>query len=257
MCNSPADQKIRPIVTTSWDDGHPSDLKLAELLFKYGARGTFYVPAHYGDQPILKPSEIRHLDEMGMEIGSHTMSHPVMTQITPAAAAMELQDSKKYLEDILGKQIYSFCYPKGRFNRLVRSKVMEAGYSLARTTVAFKTDLEFDPFSMPVSYQFHPHDRFTHVRHALKEGNLSGLFNWCSRWGFEVDMMALTNKLSRYINVHGGVLHFWGHSWEIDQGGLWSVLEDVLVFLSEHREYLYLTNSQVLMETPGNQRMVT
>jgi hypothetical protein len=31
-------------ITTSWDDGHPSDLRLADLLHKHSLRGTFYVP---------------------------------------------------------------------------------------------------------------------------------------------------------------------------------------------------------------------
>ena len=31
-------------ITTSWDDGHPLDLRVAELLAKYGLQGTFYVP---------------------------------------------------------------------------------------------------------------------------------------------------------------------------------------------------------------------
>jgi peptidoglycan/xylan/chitin deacetylase (PgdA/CDA1 family) len=251
MRNGPGSQKIKPLVTTSWDDGHPLDIKLAELLLKYGFRGTFYIPVKYGNQPLMNTSEIRYLDSLGMEIGSHTLTHPVMTQISPANVLSELQGSKRYLEDILGKSVVAFCYPKGRFNRSVRSKVIQAGYRLARTTIGFRTDLVFDPFCMPVSYQFYPHSRLVHIRHGLKEGNISGLLAWITQYGFAPDIMAMNQRLLKYAESHGGVVHFWGHSWEIDDAGLWPLLKEVLVFLSDQNDILHLTNSQVLSEIPN------
>lgn len=50
------------LFTTSWDDGHPLDLRLAELLVTYGFRGTFYVPCrNWQGEPVLSGRELRDL----------------------------------------------------------------------------------------------------------------------------------------------------------------------------------------------------
>jgi peptidoglycan/xylan/chitin deacetylase (PgdA/CDA1 family) len=246
MRDSPGHQKPRPIITTSWDDGHPLDLKVAELLAKYGLRGTFYVPARYEDQPVLGPVEIRELVQLGMEIGSHTMSHRVLTQLALETIEKELTDSRRYLEDILGKDVFSFCYPKGKFSRLVRSKVAAAGYRLARTTVSFRTGRTFDPLCMPVSFQFYCHKKITPLKHAMKEGNWIGLLTYAFRYRFATDPMLLSLSMLKAIAGVGGVLHLWGHSWELDEAGLWPQFEDVLRILSGQDRVTYLTNIQVL-----------
>jgi len=50
-----------------------------------------------------------------IEIGSHTLTHPILTQISDAEARNEIQISLKELENLTGKQIHSFCYPNGNF----------------------------------------------------------------------------------------------------------------------------------------------
>ena len=79
-------------------------------------------------------SQVRGLAAMGMEIGSHTVTHPVLPELDEKAIRQELEGSKKRLEDLLGWPITTVCYPKGKFNRLVCEKTAKAGYSLARTT---------------------------------------------------------------------------------------------------------------------------
>ncbi|MGH7837447.1 MAG: polysaccharide deacetylase family protein, partial [Candidatus Binataceae bacterium] len=63
-------------MTTSWDDGHPLDLRVAELLAAHGVRGTFYVPVRASADSLMKPADLRRLRNLGMEIGAHTVSHP-------------------------------------------------------------------------------------------------------------------------------------------------------------------------------------
>ena len=56
-------------------------------------------------------------------------------------------------------------------------------------------------------------------------------------------------KLSRLIFDrvlrHGGVFHIWGHSWELEEGGLWSAFEEVLRYVARRPGVLYLTNGAV------------
>ena len=61
--------------TSSWDDGFPSDLRVADLLKKYDLQGTFFVPVvNKENRPVLKANEVAHL-AASFEIGGHTFSH--------------------------------------------------------------------------------------------------------------------------------------------------------------------------------------
>jgi peptidoglycan-N-acetylglucosamine deacetylase len=234
------------IVTTSWDDGHPLDICLANILNRHSISGTFYTPLSYNESPVMTKGQIRSVRAMGMEIGSHTLTHPNLTKIRKDQALHELVESKKMLEDILGESIVSFCYPKGKFNPTVRSWVMEAGYKLARTTLSFQTDIKFNPLCMPVSLQFFPHSRTISIRHALKEGNIDGLINWCRFWKMEKNIAKLVDLLLDHILKYGGILHIWGHSWEIEKYRLWEILEESLRCIANRQGVIYLNNSQVL-----------
>ncbi len=85
-------------------------------------------------KPIMEWSHIRELLSMGMEVGSHTVSHPYLSRLSIAEAKEEIESSKKILEDKLGVEVKSFCYPYGDYNERIRDMVMEAGYRMAFTT---------------------------------------------------------------------------------------------------------------------------
>ncbi len=235
-----------PFITTSWDDGHPLDLRLAAMLAGRGVRRTFYVTCEPVNFPVMTGGQMRSLRRMGMEVGSHTVTHAVLTHLDHRQALEELRTSKMRLEDRLGDPVTSFCYPKGEFNRRVRGWAAEAGYRSARTTVAFRTETTFHPFAMPVSLQLFPHAPQVHFRHALKEANLPGLANWGLHWSGKTDLEGLAARMLDYILKNGGVLHLWGHSWEIERHGLWGTVERVLDVISGHAKVSYLTNGQVV-----------
>ncbi len=235
-------------ITTSWDDGHPLDIRVAELLTSYGMVGTFYVPVSCGKRPVMPREHIYTLRHMGMEIGSHTLMHHELTKLAPDKARLELVQSKEYLEDVLGEPVTSLCYPKGKFNQKVRSLAAEAAYTLARTTLAFHTDMDFDPLCMPVSLQVFPHTPTVHIKHALKEGNLRGIANWYKLGRLENDPVKLSRLIVDHIQNYGGICHIWGHSWEIEQCGLWKMLEEILQHIAHREGVLYLTNAQVLAQ---------
>ncbi len=241
------------IFTTSWDDGHPLDLRVAELLARYDCRGTFYVPLEYAGFPRLTPSELRTLDSAGMEIGSHTVTHPRFTGLSSAEARRELEDSRDGLEQILGTRVRSFCFPEGKFSLRHSSLLSDAGYELARTTVAFRMELAFHPYAMPVTFQFWPHTRQVIIRHALREGNFAGLLNWLRRWGGRTDIPELSTRVMDYIEEFGGTLHIWGHSWEVESRELWPALERTLAACSGRPGVHYTTNIGVLDLTSGLQ----
>ena len=233
--------KRRPIlVTTSWDDGVQEDMRIAEMLAERGMKGTFYACPDQGQSRPLTKVDMRQLRSMGMEIGAHTLTHPDLTRLPPDAMRAEIRGSMERLEDSLGEPVRSFCYPFGAHSSAVVDCVAECGLSFARTTVAFRHGLSFDPLRAPVGVQAYAHSRSTHLRHALKEGNVAGLLKWVMTCHGKVDPVDLTQALAADTERHGGVLHIWGHSCEIDQFGMWPMLTAMLDALSAvpHAEYV-------------------
>jgi peptidoglycan/xylan/chitin deacetylase (PgdA/CDA1 family) len=87
-------------------------------------------------EPLMDAAQVREWLAAGNEIGSHTLTHPFLTQIPIAQAREEISASKKKLEDLFGVPIEHFCYPYGDWNEAVRDIVITAGYKTAFTTVA-------------------------------------------------------------------------------------------------------------------------
>jgi peptidoglycan-N-acetylglucosamine deacetylase len=240
-------QSSSVIFTTSWDDGHVCDLRLAELLAEHEVRGTFYVPVQF--EARLDVPGLRRLRNLGMEVGAHTVNH---VNLTVAADPFgELMDGKRYLEDVLGEEITAFAYPFGKFDSHVSRLAQKAGYQLARTTVAFSTRRSFNPYMMPTSFQFAPCSRAIHVRHALREWNFNGLLAWCQRWRCETSLRRLAQHAFEDARCWDGVVHIWGHSWEIDSFHLWDELKAVLKDSQQQPELTSMTNSEALKAIAG------
>jgi peptidoglycan-N-acetylglucosamine deacetylase len=227
----------RLLLTSSWDDGDPADLRLAEVLASHGLRGTFYLCRFRGDHPRLSDSQIRELAALpGVEVGSHTVTHPNLRRLNGHQLDAELNDSKAWLEDVIGEAITSFCYPGGLHRRSMARRVAAAGYSVGRTTMSGHTELPLRPLLMPTTLQVYPHSKSTQLRHLLKEGDLHG-FNKVARlrpWSLQPAELARGFVRQARIEPHSpAVIHIWGHSWELTETRSWPALQDLLRYLRD------------------------
>ena len=131
-------QKIR----LCFDDGYDSVFKNAfPIMEEYGIKGiVFPVTAYIGkfnDWDVnfglnrtrhLNIAQIRKLSDSGWEIGSHGHWHRAFSKLTNEERIQDLNKSKIILEDIVGKNIYSFCPPFGDFPENCWKNITEAGY---------------------------------------------------------------------------------------------------------------------------------
>jgi peptidoglycan/xylan/chitin deacetylase (PgdA/CDA1 family) len=79
--------------------------------------------------------EIQEVEKNGkIMIGSHTVTHPILSRCTDEEVFLEINHSKKQLEDILQHEINGFAYPNGDFSEREITIVERAGYQLAFTT---------------------------------------------------------------------------------------------------------------------------
>ena len=232
-------------VTTSWDDGSPGDLKMRDLLYKYGLSGTFYIPVKNYERPVMANKDIMEL-ATGFEIGSHTYHHRVLPGLSNEEMKKEIVMGKDFLEQLLGQDIPCFCYPKGKFNRRVIRCVEEVGIKAARTTLAFKLSGGANPFSLETSLQAFSETRSVHLKHALKEFNFLGAFTYITKLHLAADWKELAIKLFDMAVETGGVWHLWGHSWEVEEYGLWEELEQIFQYVAGREAVHYVSNGQLV-----------
>lgn len=137
----------KPIILT-FDDGYDDNYQAYKLLKKNGMLGTFYIISNYIDRAgHLTLEQVTEMSESGMEIGSHTMNHPDLSNISEEKLSSEIIESKARLEEIVKKPVESFCYPAGKYNLDVVKMVENAGYKTATTTktgIASTKDSRFE-----------------------------------------------------------------------------------------------------------------
>ncbi|HKQ77331.1 MAG TPA: polysaccharide deacetylase family protein [Blastocatellia bacterium] len=92
--------------------------------------------------------QAREMHANGVEIGSHTLTHPILTNIGDARLQLELSDSKSRLEEILGHRVDLFCYPNGDNDERVRREVSRAGYRAAVTVMNGLNQRGDDPLTL-------------------------------------------------------------------------------------------------------------
>jgi len=63
---------------------------------------------------MMTSADVKAMRRAGMQIGAHTVSHPILARLSRADAAKEIGDSKRFLEDLLGERIGLFAYPNGK-----------------------------------------------------------------------------------------------------------------------------------------------
>jgi peptidoglycan/xylan/chitin deacetylase (PgdA/CDA1 family) len=90
--------------------------------------------AGFPKRSMLSVAGLRRLAAAGLDVGSHTVSHPWLSKLPANVARAEVRDSKARLEDIIGRPVVHFAYPYGDYTAAVRDFVVEAGYVAACST---------------------------------------------------------------------------------------------------------------------------
>lgn len=214
--------------TLSVDDGHPLDLRVAELLDRHRVQATFYVPVTNAEgPPVMQPTQLRELAAR-FEIGSHTRSHRFLASLDDARARAEIVDGRRMLEDWLGQPVAGFCYPGGRYRDRHRQMVRDAGFAYARTTQNLRTDAGDDPYAMPTTLQFYPHPAAVLARNFLSQGNRRRRLRalvcalGCSDWQRRLHrLLALAARRQQSF-------HLWLHALDLERLDLWQAFDRFL-----------------------------
>jgi peptidoglycan/xylan/chitin deacetylase (PgdA/CDA1 family) len=151
----------------SFDDAYTSVARVLPGLAQLGVPATVFACSGYAetgaplavpelaDEVASHPSELetmnwdglRELTEQGVEVGSHTISHPHLPELDDGELARELVDSRTRLEDELRRPCRYLSYPYGEQDARVRKAARAAGYEAAFALPGI--DRPPDPFAFP------------------------------------------------------------------------------------------------------------
>jgi peptidoglycan/xylan/chitin deacetylase (PgdA/CDA1 family) len=137
----------RGCVVLTFDDGYADTLETAVPLMKrYGFGATCYVVSgavgtynHWDAELLRETKPLMSRDQLdqwlaaGMEVGSHSLSHPRLHELPQEIARHEIAESRTALRNMLGVPIEHFAYPFGQFSVDIVELVRQAGYSSAMT----------------------------------------------------------------------------------------------------------------------------
>lgn len=205
-------------VVTSWDDGQAMDVQVMECLSKYGMKGTFYM-----NRGSAMNTRLDELEAKGMEIGSHSWSHPPFYNSSPDRCLAEAVEMRRYLEKIHGHPVISFAYPyvyqpayDAGGDYVLRS-LRQAGYWSGRTTTTGDNRIDSIPNPMAMRPNFH----------------------------FKVGAAKTKEKLDELLQKPGSILYLWGHSYELAGDGT-KILEEVLASVANHPEVWYANLGELM-----------
>ena len=155
--------KYGKVVGITFDDGYQNNLiNAAPILRKYNFSATCYIVSEcigsfntwdldkdITQRPLMTESEIYDWLNLGMDIGAHTKTHVDLTSISEQKAQKEIKLCKADLEKKFKISISDFCYPFGRFNKLVSNITKNSGYLTATTMLRGSTKSQSNMYQLP------------------------------------------------------------------------------------------------------------
>lgn len=102
---------------------------------------------------MMTPEQVRILGDAGVDVGGHTVNHPILATLTDAEAKEEISGCRAWVASATGRPPRSFAYPNGRpgldYKPRHAAMVREAGFSVAVTTAWGCATHRMDPFELP------------------------------------------------------------------------------------------------------------
>ena len=223
-------------VTFSYDDGVTQDIRLIELLNKYGLKCTFNLNSERlarrgmltrNDQRIsyyrVHPEDVQRIYE-GHEVAVHTLTHPNLTQLEDAEVIRQVETDRLNLSDLVGYEVVGMAYPCGGVNNDDRVANIIKNHTGVKYSRTISCNESFEPQSN--LYRFNP-----------------------TAYHLDFDeMMALGEKFLSLKADTPQIFYIWGHSYEMDYDSEnWAKLEAFFKLISGKDDIFYGTNKEVLL----------
>ncbi|MBE5939413.1 MAG: polysaccharide deacetylase [Lachnospiraceae bacterium] len=222
-------KKYKKAITFSYDDGVEQDLRLLEILNRYGLKATFNLNTGLGRQSYswkYKELEVFRLDLEkyvnaydGHEIAVHTLTHQNMSQLDEKSLDIELIRDYENITKLFGEEPVGMAYPFGVYSDNIIKRLDELGYRYARTVESNHSfEIQRDLL------------RFKPTCHHDDE--------------------MLFELADRFLNTESEtpeIFYVWGHAYEFEGNHNWERFEKFCKMISNRNDIFYGTNKEVLL----------
>ena len=220
-------------ITFSFDDGVTQDIRLVEILNKYGLKCTFNINSELlGKEGYLSGLKVQHnkIDPKdvktlyaGHEVAVHTLTHPNLTKLDEKEIIRQVEEDRKNLSALCGYEVIGMAYPCGGVNnddRVADIIKKNTGVKYARTITSTNNfDLQDN------LYRFNP-----------------------SVYYIDKDFEEVVDTFLALKTDKPQLMYIWGHSYEMDVGYIsWDRFESICKKLSGKEDIFYGTNKEVLL----------
>ena len=230
------EQVKKKAITFSYDDGVTQDIRLIELLNKYGLKCTFNLNSELLSQKGMliregqrishykvHPQDVKDIYD-GHEVAVHTLTHPNLTRCDDAEVIRQVETDRLNLSRLVGYEVVGMAYPCGGVNnddRVAELIKQNTGVRYSRTiTTTGSFDLQDN------LYRFNPTAFHLHFDELMRLGTSF------------IELKPETPK----------IFYIWGHSYEMDYGAdYWVKLEEFFKLISNKDDIFYGTNKEVLL----------
>lgn len=222
-------------VTFSFDDGVTQDIRLIEILNKYGLKCTFNLNSEFlglegtldrngrtvrhDKIPASKVKEIYY----GHEVAVHTLTHPFLPSCDEKEIIRQVEKDRRNLSKLCGYEVVSMAYPCGGENnddRVAEIIRNNTGVKLAR--------------GLTSTYSFAPQDNLLRFKPTV--------------YYIEEKLEEIVEEFLTLETSEPALLYIWGHSYEMDAEYItWEKFEQICKRLAFHDDIFYGTNKEVLL----------
>lgn len=221
-------------ITFSFDDGVTQDIRLVQILNKYGLKATFNLNSGlFGNVRNLerngrvithnkiKSEEVKSL-YAGHEIAVHTVNHPTLVGLPEEQIVYEVEEDRKALEKLCGYPIVGMAYPNGpnddRVAEIIKNNSPIKYSRTVTSTYSFKIQKENLLRYNPTVY---------YIEDCFEE---------------------IVDKFLANDSEEDQLLYIWGHSYEMDAEYIsWEKFERICQKLAGKENVFYGTNKEVLL----------
>lgn len=232
---------VQRALTLSYDDGVEQDVRLIEIMKKYGLKGTFnlnsgvYAPEGtvYPKGQIHRRMTKKQVTETytgtGMEIAVHGLTHPLLQEMSEIECVQEIVKDRENLEEQFGTVVRGMAYPYGTFNDKVVEILKNTGIVYSRTVHSTHNfDVPHDWLRMPATCHHN-----------------------------DPELMSLAERfVAPTWSPLPQLFYLWGHSYEFEQNDNWEVIEKFGEFMGGRDDIWYATNIEVYEYTEAFRSLV-
>ncbi|MBS7297793.1 MAG: polysaccharide deacetylase family protein [Eubacteriales bacterium] len=217
-------------VTLSYDDGVAQDIRLVEIMSKYGIKGTFNVNTGLmskednttGEGKLSAKQMLKLYKESGNEVAVHGYIHSHLEDLPADIITDEVLTDRKVLEELFDTDVRGMAYPYGTYNDTVIDCLKACGIAYSRTVWASER------FDMPINWlELHPTCHHNHPKL------------------FELAEQFIAHDYKSRYNDTVNMFYLWGHTYEFDNDNNWDRIEKFCEYMGGRDDIWYATNIEI------------